>query len=408
MLGRAGDAWDPIVGLDPNLWLQAPHGRGPTPRAAQILLEPMNQESVIKAVEMADLHAFRLIARRYLELRGYHEVTLTDGPRDGGTDFLVRTLGGNKTPLAIAMTTQAKGLPGKLRSDCMRAKGALGLENVVFISSHKLANLDMTKVVDDLWEKHNTRVNTVDARAIAAAFVDGNEVAFVLDALGVSFDERRPSTVQRPSLREDASYAFALFGDASDRFRNSVVEQTIVSYLVTAAEPQDRSNAEGGVVEALQLAPDQAPLVSSAIDRMLQQGRLEMRDGGLAVDAGEIESFRVMRAVRERQWKDLLRDVGKYLSDTGLLGAGLERATDAVMERSGALMMFAATAASAAIGLSEDPAPIRSQLRKRLREVTAQLTAVGVPEHELDKRVRDVADLVSNSEIGRILTRNVQ
>jgi hypothetical protein len=363
---------------------------------------PITLAPLTKAVELADHLAFREIARKYLQLRGYREPRITDGPRDAGADLLVRTLGGNQTPLAVAITTQAKDVPTKLRKDCRRAKEALGLDVVHFLSSRRLANADFMGVVDDLWKQDGIRVRTIDSQEIAAAFRDSGDGQLLLDAIGIRQDEQRPEAVERPDLREDAAYAFALFGDVSENFRRSVIEQTLLSYVVDKSS-QTRGEVESGVVDALQLSQDQAPLVVGAVDRTLQRGLVHLADDNLVPDDSVTKAFCVMRPIRERQWKELLKDIEGALGRRGLVGSRLVSATDAVMSNAGALVMAAATAAGASIGLNRDPAPVRQQLRKRVKELAADLSASGMTEEAVTETMSELARLVSNSAIGHML-----
>lgn len=219
----------------------------------------------------------------------------------------------------------------------------------------------------------------------------------------MSLDEQRPVAVQRPDLKEDAAYAFAFFGDASEKFRQSVVEQTIVSYLIHDKSASERTKVEAAVVDVLQLDIDQVGLVKAAIDRMMQEQRLRLCHGSLTLDGSIADEFGVMRALREKQWKELLVSVDSHLAGIGLSGRGLESASNAVMERAGALFMFAATSASARIGVGRDPAPIRQKVRRRLKEISAELAASGMPDSKLDTTLTTLARIVSDSDIGQVL-----
>jgi hypothetical protein len=363
----------------------------------------MHLEPLTRAIETADFLAFREITARYLELRDYREPELSDGPHDGGTDFVVRAQGSNPTPLAIAATVQKADWKSKMLGDCRKAKTALGLTNVVCISSHRRPTGEVAGVAEELWANDGIQLRSIDSQAIASAFFAAGETGFVLRTLGITFGENRPAGVERPNLKEDAAYAFALFGEATESFRQSVVEQTVLSYLIDHNDGDERATVEAAVVTALQLGEDQVGLVSSAMDRMLQQQRLRAAGALMEASSDVRDDFELMRALRERQWKALEASVQQWLGNHPLYGSNLERATRAVMERAGALMMSSAAATSAAIGLSTDPAPIRGQLRKRLKELTTELTAAGVKESDIMSSVRELARLVSNSKIGSVL-----
>jgi hypothetical protein len=363
---------------------------------------PMNLGPLTRLIESADFVGFREIALRYLILRGYREVELADGRNDGGNDFWVRVQGSNDTPLAVAVTVQRSDWRAKMKADAQRAKETLGLTTVLYLSSHERASVDVAGVVDELWSHDQITLRSVDARQIASVFYEAAEASQVFQALGITDHDRRPDTVGRPAFEEDAACAFALFGEVTERFRQSVIEQAVLSYLVDhESAPRDVTEAE--VSTALQLADDQRSLVSSAVDRMLQQRRLQRVEAGLAPTGTVLEDFRILRAMRERQWKALERDVVDFLGGLGLLGAELERVSCAVLERAGALFMLSASATGHAVGVGADPAPIRGQLKARFKELTNELAATHLAEEHVMSTVHRLATLVSNSEIGTVL-----
>ncbi len=329
---------------------------------------------------------------------------LKDGWNDGGSDFAVGVLGSNAAELGIQVTVQRSNWENKVKTDARRARAELGFGNFVYITSRRLPQADFVNVADDLWSSDGITVRAVDSQGIAGFLFAERETGVVLDALGVSPDVRRPDPVPRPDLKEDAAYAFAFFGGATDKFRRSVTEQSILSYLTGGEGDRSREAVTNAVAVALQLQGDQVGQVSSAIDRLQQDGRVIREDDALSASAELVDGFRTMRTVREAQWRALARDIEGYLGEgAGLAGNHLERATAAVLEAAGALVMGVATSAGMAISLAEDTGPLRMQLRRRMRSLAAALTAAHVPEMDLDTHLRELARLVSNSDVGRLL-----
>ncbi len=365
----------------------------------------MDLEPLTRLIESSDFLSFRKIALRYLELKGYRGVELKDGWNDGGSDFAVGVLGANKSPLGIQVTVQRADWKAKVKADARRARAELGLDNMIYITSRRLAQVDFTEVADDLWERDGIAARAVDAQGIASFLFAERATGIVLEVLDIALDTRRPDPVPRANLAEDAAYAFVFFGGATDQFRRSVVEQSILGYLTRAETDRSREATITSVGAALQLQGDQVEQVSSAIDRMQQDGRvLHGSDNVLRAAPEFSDAFRTMRALRESQWRDLARAVDGYLgARVGLSGRALDRASNAVMESAGALVLDAAGPAGAAIKMTEDSGPLRMQLRKRMRELAAALTTARIPERTLDMHLRELADLVANSEIGRLL-----
>ncbi|HUN77797.1 MAG TPA: hypothetical protein VMU32_02635 [Solirubrobacteraceae bacterium] len=362
----------------------------------------MNLGALTRLIESADFVEFREIALRYLVVRGYREVELADGRNDGGNDFWVRMQGSNRTPVAVAATVQRSDWQSKMKADARRAKEALGLATVIYLSSHERASVDVAKVIDELWADHQTTLRSVDARQMASAFYEAGEANQVLLALHITEQDRRPEAIGRSTLKEDAACAFALFGEATERFRQSVIEQTILSYLVDH-ETAARDIVETEVLTVLQLIEDQKSLITSAVDRMLQKQRLQSSSTGLVATNSVLEDFRMLRVLRERQWRTLEREITHYLGELGLLGAELERISQSVLASAGALFMLSASATANAVGTGTDPAPIRNQLKARLKYLTNELMNTRLPEELIMPAVRRLAELVSNSEIGSVL-----
>ncbi|MDQ2760190.1 MAG: hypothetical protein M3Y17_07075 [Actinomycetota bacterium] len=144
--------------------------------------------------------------------------------------------------------------------------------------------------------------------------------------------------------------------------------------------------------------------MSAAIDRLQQVGTLIPSNGQFSVQNELSDAFTTMRALRESQWRDLGRSVDEYLgSAAGLRGHHLETAAAAVLEAAGALIMGGGDAAGGTLGFSDETGPLRSRLRRRMRTLAAALTASRVPDGDVDKHLRELARLLSNSEIGKIL-----
>jgi hypothetical protein len=66
----------------------------------------MRLDSLIRLIEASDFLAFRELALECLAMKGYQEVTLTNGWKDGGTDLRVFQLPPNPTPMAFQITVE--------------------------------------------------------------------------------------------------------------------------------------------------------------------------------------------------------------------------------------------------------------------------------------------------------------
>jgi tetratricopeptide (TPR) repeat protein len=364
----------------------------------------MRLDSMVRLIEAADVGSFRQLAIHYFDLAGYTTVEIKDGPHDGGSDLALFRQGQNPEPIAVQLSTQRKGWRSKARSDAVRARDVLGSRVFVYVTSRRIPAEEAQQVIDDLWSNHAIAGRFVDSQALASTFYKERRTNDVLEALGVLDAASAEGDRGTPAnLKEDLAYAYAFFGTDADGFREAVIDRTLAAYVTHSEKAVTRDIAIRSVGKVLKLSQGRERIIASRIDRMLQTGQLCQVDDYLQVPEDIVEAHKSARIVRGRQWRKLQDEVTDELVEVGLAGKDLERAADTVSDAAGALMLAAATSASAALTSREEVGPARRQIRAELSRLSADFARIGLSGDQAQSLVTKLTKLISESDIGQTL-----
>jgi hypothetical protein len=364
--------------------------------------EVVKLDSLVRLIEAADYMAFREIALQSLSARGFREPALSDGWNDGGTDVRIFQVPPNPLEFAVQITVE-KNWKAKLRSDARKIRRKLKLSDMLLISSRRIAETEFSAVADEILRDESVRVQKMDAQAIASLAVTSGFTSEILTALGIEVPSRA-SDSKPTSIREDVAYAFTFFGSEAEEFRKSIVEQSVISTLFRAQNSISRGNLARTAAAAIALAENQFQLVESAIDRMLQDGRVRKVNENLCLRDDLFAAHQVMIALREIDWLELRRDVHALLNAKTQQRKVSESSVDAVMEALGALVLSTGGTTASALQNTTAHSTMQNQLRTRLRQLHATLDACAVPEGRARDRVlEELAELATESSIGRHL-----
>lgn len=367
----------------------------------------MRLDSLARLIESADFLAFRDIALQCLVLRGYQQVTLTDGWRDGGTDVRVFQMLPNQAKLAIQISVE-RDWRSKLRSDARKAQERLGITNLVYVSSRRIPESDFQRESERLFRDLGVRTLRIDSQGIASTFFTEGKSTEVLRHLGISVTSAPTGTRARipdiRTVREDAAFAFVFFGKEVERFREALFESTIISLLANIQTPIQRSKLEASVTETLGLPDDMRKLVASRIDSLTQEGLIRSDDKKLLLAERVRDAVVAMKAVRESEWAKLREQVeSRILRDTEP-GPLAEEIVSTVMTRLGALLLATADEATASLRQEGPQSVFGAQIRRRLNELDSALEALGILSATTRGALRqDLTQMVTTADIGKQL-----
>jgi hypothetical protein len=361
----------------------------------------MKLDSLVNAVKAADFSALRDIALLCLTKRGF-EPGVVDGPHDGGADFLVYNLPPSAAKYAVQISVE-KDWEKKLRADAAKARRKLGVDDLLFISTRIITEPAFRAVADDLVRTLDVRVQKMDAKDIASLAQTRGFAAEILRTLDLPVAPTSPRPFQPSDLRQDVAYACAFFGTDAQEFRKVVVENATLAAVFHAGGSADRSTAVQRAALSLGLASNQQAQVTSAIDRMLGDGRLSGKNGTVTLDRVTKDAWESTRALREHGHRELGEGVERLLAPLVKNQQARSDAVGVILTDLGALFLDAGRATSDALG-AEASALGQSRLRERLRHLAATLDTLGVVDRgRREKLLRDLSALAAASPFGRAL-----
>lgn len=364
----------------------------------------MRLDSMVRLIEAADVGAFRELAVQYFDIAGYTAAEIRDGPRDGGGDLGLFQQGQNPEPMAVQLSTQRKAWQSKARSDAVRARDVLHARVFVYLTSRRIPAEEAQQVIDDLWSNHSITARFIDSQALASTFYKARRTKDVLAALGVLDAASAEGDRGAPAnLREDLAYAYAFFGTDAEGFREAVVDRAVAAFVTHSETAVTRDTVVRSVGKALNLTQGRDRIIGSRIDRMLQTGQLRQAGNTLEVPEEIVEAHKSARIVRGRQWRKLQDEIMAELVEAGLTGKKLEQASATISDAAGALMMAAATSASAALAAGGEVGPARRQIRAQLSRLERDFARTGMESDDAQQLVTRLAEIISRSDIGQTL-----
>lgn len=362
----------------------------------------MRLDSLVKAIDAADPSAFREIALLCLDKRGF-QPSLVDGPHDGGADFLVRTLPPGTAKFAVQVSVE-KNWQKKLRSDAVKARRRLGVDNLMFISSRVITPPLFQEIADDLLRTVQVQVQKMDAKDIASLAERRGFTNEVLQKLGHQVTAPAPRPFHRPDLRQDVAYACAFFGTDAQAFRETVIENAVLAVVFQAGGSAARDTIVDRAALSLGLTSNQRAQTTSAIDRMLQDGRIVGKNGTVALDAITKDNWVSARSLQEGELLDLVSQLDVVLAPHVKSKATRKDAVETVLSDLGALWLDTGRATSNALGDAESFVLAQDPLRERLRHLDATLDTLGIIDKgRREKLLRELCALAVASSFGRAL-----
>jgi hypothetical protein len=272
----------------------------------------MRLESLIRLIEVADFLSFRELALECLSIKGYQQVSLTDGWSDGGTDVRVFQLPPNPTPIAFQVTVEWD-WKKKLREDSTKVREKLKLTHMTLITSRRVPEAEFQSEAEEIWKSRGVRATKLDGQGIASTFFNERRTTRVLTILGIEVP-KVDTDLQRPDAHADAAYSFVFFGKETHRFRDATIESGIIT-VGAKHKAIEREILESEVRDALDLPESQGTRVTSAIDRMIQRGELIGPSSALSLDPKLIDAGHAMYALRDLEWSKLREVVRQFLCE---------------------------------------------------------------------------------------------
>jgi|GEM_PF-2261139 len=356
----------------------------------------MRAESVQNLLGTLDAASFKNVTRRALAARGYQAVP-TDGPYDGGADFLLFVRGHDPLPCAVQVSVE-KDWRSKLKQDARKA-AAQKFSTLLFVSSRRIPNREFQKLQDDLEPSLGLRLLRMDAQELAELAIERGFLPDLLELSGFHV-HTEPRKFERPDFRKDVAYACAFFSSDARELRNTVLDEAILASLVRAGGCESRDVVIDQVVLSLALATNQRAQVSAAMDRMLQTGRLQGKNGSISAIEKDLVTRQGMKALQEANLKDLQKEIDDCILPHLRKRNRLESVRAAIVDDLGALLVSTAERTSAAMSSRDFPV---TRINERLRHLDTTLMSLGLDPAARQSVIEELGRRASSSQLGKHL-----
>lgn len=364
----------------------------------------MKFDSLVRLIESADYMSFREIAHLALQARSFKHVAITDGWKDGGRDVAVYEAPPNPSRFAVQLSVE-RDWRGKLREDAGKVRSRLGVDVLLYVTSRRVPEADFATVADEIWVANSVTARKMDSQAIATLVMERGLVSDVFTALGIQAIATPSKTAStREVLRQDIAYAFAFFGEDPSNFRRTIIEDAILEILSDHPKAVSRDQVIAETISILGLAPAQEQLVTGALDRLIQDRRIERVEAAqFTVNEVTRQAAVAVRTLRERDWVQLQTQVSEIIVANIPTRKLSEAQLSEIMEALGALIITTGSSTKDSVGQQVQHSVILRTVRERLRALHAVLDRLGAPDADRDTLLQVLTRTAMDSSIGKHL-----
>lgn len=271
----------------------------------------MNVDSIARLIESADVSAFRTLMVDFLPLVGLGDSVFSDGPYDGGADFVLKEQRVTGVKIGIQISVE-KDWQSKVASDAAKTRARHGTNALYFLSSRRIPEGSWAKARAEILESTGVVVTKLDSQAIATEFIRAGKVEALLGQFGILPSGATKDGYLKPET--EAVAAILIFGSDAREFRQGVFDSIVKSFLSREPEGIDRAALIEKVMTGLSFALPQGVLISSIIDRLMQSREVISSGGLLRLSESEKKKFEGLRAAARFELDALRENIDAYLS----------------------------------------------------------------------------------------------
>ncbi|MDM8551587.1 hypothetical protein QUF72_15985 [Desulfobacterales bacterium HSG2] len=264
----------------------------------------MNIDSIANLIQASDVSTFRTLALQFLNLVGYSSVHLCDGPYDGGKELKIYEDETKGLRLVVQISVE-KDWRKKIEKEIHKIRANYNANHIIFVSSRRVPERSFQGFSNEILLKTGVYVIRYDNQAISSEFVKKDRVDELLDILGIKDTGHSRGKEKYFSPKHEAIASVLIFGEQTKAFRDSIFDSLIKSYLFADSEGLEREALTDRIINDNNFGRNQAKLISSHIDRLLQKGDIEKSDTVFKLRKHESDKFSGLRKAGERDFIDV-------------------------------------------------------------------------------------------------------
>jgi hypothetical protein len=346
----------------------------------------MNIDSLARLIESSDVATLRTLAVNFLPRVGFGDAYFSDGPYDGGLDFVVKTQRINGQQLGIQLSVE-KNWQKKASAEAEKASRNHKVTMLAFVTSRRIPEGSWRTTQAKIAKASGVNVLKYDSQSIATAYIRDDAVAELLRIFGIDV----PASAGRDtplSPQNEAVAALLVFGSDARDFLDGMFDSCVKAHLARVGSA-GRDALIAGVLADTGLSVAQGSAINASIDRLLQSESVLSSQKLLSLSKDEAAAFGGLKAATEYEFASLSGAAAKHLADNGFD----ESEKDLILENLLALVQALVSASFQVPGAVEK--------RDQVHEAISSLLASRVGDQEARNKFNELADLVAESQFGR-------
>lgn len=251
----------------------------------------MQIDNITKIIESMTVSQFRTLCLEYLNLLGYSESSLTDGPYDGTKDYKILTSRDMQSvSIAMSITPNWK---KKLTDDISNMKRRNpNLSNVFYFSSQRIPEGSFSKYQKEKAINDNIFVIRYDSQLIASDFIKKNKIDKILKIANIDIKSEVYEHNRQLLNKNIAISSLLLFSDDANELRKSFFETIIKTQILNSYNPLTREELIQSIIDTYSFNSEQSPYISSHFDRLLQLKKIFVKDKLFYIEENEGEKLK--------------------------------------------------------------------------------------------------------------------
>lgn len=360
----------------------------------------MRVEIIAKHVQALDFVAFREVARRCIELRGYHMPTISDGWSDGGRDLRVYSTTG-ATPLKVAVQISVEAdWKSKLTSDAKKAVNKLKSRSFIYVTNRRIGDAEFQPLSDKIFGELGLPISKMDQQDISQMLIDQDMLAWFIEFLDLPIQ----SPAKPVSLRREVADAFILFSDESTQFKRRMVEHALIISAAQEASVERQKLVKTACDVLGMSGRAAADTCNRAVDRLLQNGRFVLQQRHITVAAATRKEYQTLRPLVEAEWADFVHAVETLLTPLLPKKAKHDVVARDVAAMIGRIVLSYREYQAAVLTSGKVDDKTRNKYLKEARRASATLVELGVPDSQSETCMRQLSSLADSHPVVSRLT----
>ncbi|OAV65206.1 hypothetical protein Barb4_03521 [Bacteroidales bacterium Barb4] len=223
-----------------------------------------------------------------------------DGKGDGGTDYTVFTIQGERLNACYQITTQKSNIKNKAYKDAQKSIKKLGVSKFFFLTSCVLSETESRKLEQDISTDLNIQATCLSSRTIAGLLINEKLVNKFFDETDYPLLKSNNNSFD---YRERALHSYTLFSDDANKLKFGIYDDTI-TFILSEKNSLDENELIHKVIVFLNLS-DKEDTVKRRIDSLYSKSIIIKKEGKIELNIDSKNDLKNRKMLYERELSSL-------------------------------------------------------------------------------------------------------